>query len=116
MKLDLKAKNITLTEAISTFVDGKLASFDSKVKRYGDSVSAEMEVGMTSKHHKKGPIFRAELHIRLPGKLVYAQAEDLNLYTAIIQAKREAEAQIAAFKSVHDKKMRTAKKTKGGRA
>jgi putative sigma-54 modulation protein len=116
MKLDLKAKNITLTDAIRAFCEDKLSSFDAKVKRFGTSVSSEMEVGMTSKHHKKGPIFRAELHIRLPGKLVYAESEDLNLYTAIVNAKKEAERQLMAHKSAGDKKLRTAKKTKGGRA
>lgn len=116
MKLALKAKNITLTDAIKAFVTEKVNALDAKVKRYGDSVSAEAEVGMTSKHHKKGPIFRAELHVRLPGKLVYAESEDLNLYTAIVNAKKEAERQIAAFKSVLSNDRRTAKKTKGGRA
>ena len=116
MKLALKAKNITLTDAIKAFATEKVNALDAKVKRYGESVSAEMEVGLTTKHHKKGPIFRAELHVRLPGKLVYAECEDLNLYTAIVTAKKDAEKQIAHFKSVLANDRRTAKKTKAGRA
>jgi ribosomal subunit interface protein len=116
MKFDIKTKNITLTDSISTFVDGKLASFDAKVKRFGTGVTGEIEVGMTSKHHKKGPIFRAEIHIRLPNKLIYAQSEDLNLYTAIVSAKKEAEHQLAVYKSEKTgNNLRLARKSKGGR-
>lgn len=116
MKLDIKATHITLTDAIKAYVEQKVNGLDAKVKRFGSSVSAECEVGMTTKHHKKGPIFRAELHVRLPGKLVYAQCEDFNLYTAIGEVKRDAERQIVAYKgALTGKNLRAAKKSKGGR-
>ncbi len=116
MKLAIKATQITLTDAIRAYVEQKVASLDNKVKRFGPSVSADCEVGLTSKHHKKGPIFRAELHVRLPGMLVYAEHEDLNLYNAISETKREVERQIADYKGVLAEKLRAAKKSKGGRA
>ncbi len=116
MKLAIKATHLTLTDAIKAYVEQKVDGLDSKVKRFGPSVTAECEVGMTTKHHKKGPIFRAELHVRLPGKLVYAECEDLNLYTAIGEVKREAERQIADYKgTLTGKNLRAAKKSKGGR-
>ncbi len=104
MQLDIKAKNITLTEAIRAYVEAKVATFDAKVARFGTSVSCEVEVGMTTRHHKKGPIFRAEIHVRLPGNLVYAEAEDFNLYVALNEAKKEAERQILAYKGLRAQK------------
>lgn len=98
MQLDIKAKNLELTPAIRTYAEAKLATLDAKVKRFGTAVSAEIEVGKTSRHHKKGEVFRAEVHVRLPGKLVYAEALHSDLYTAIGNAKREAERQIMAHK------------------
>lgn len=111
MKLDIKAKNLKLTAAIRDYAEKKIATLDAKVKRFGTAVTAEIEVGMTSKHHKKGEIYRAEVHVRLPGKLVYAEALHLDLYTAIGAAKKEAERQIAAFKGA-----KIAKAKRAGRA
>lgn len=110
MNLSIKTKQITLTDPIRAYIEEKLATLDAKVARFGTSVTSEVEVGMTSKHHKKGPIFRAEIHIRLPGKLVYAEAEDLNLYMAIGEAKKEAERQVLGYKGSKDAKMK-----RGGR-
>jgi ribosomal subunit interface protein len=106
MNMDIKATHLTLTPAIRAFVEEKIGALAKKVARYGESVSAEVEVGMTTKHHKKGPIFRAEVHVRLPGKLVYSESEDLNLYTAIVAAKRDAERQIASYKGAKTKDVR----------
>lgn len=117
MQIDIKTKNITLTDPIRACVERKLAGLSAKTARFGSSVSVEVEVGMTSKHHKKGPIFRTEVRVRLPGKLVYAEAENLNLYLAIGEAKKEAERQVLAFKGGKDAKMkRGARKAKRGEA
>lgn len=115
MQLDIKGKNIELTAAIRAAVEKKLATLDKKVARFGTSVTAEVEVGKTTKHHKKGLLFRAEVHVRLPGKLVYAEALHEDLYAAVGDAKREAERQITAFKGLRSEDRRKAKKTKGGR-
>lgn len=115
MKLDLKSKNITMTDAIKTAVEKKLSTLDKKIARFGTSVSGEVEVGKTTKHRKKGELFRAEVHVRLPGKLVYAEALHEDLYAAIGTAVREAGAQIASYKGLRREDRRTAKKTKGGR-
>jgi ribosomal subunit interface protein len=106
MNLSVKAKNISLTDAIRSYVETKIGALETKVARWGESVSCEVEVGLTTKHHKKGPIFRAEVHVRLPGNLVYAEAEDLNLYVALGDAKKEAERQILAYKGSRDAKMK----------
>lgn len=115
MNLSLKTKNLTLTDAIRTAIEKKLATLDKKVAKFGTSVSGEVEVGKTTKHHKKGELFRAEVHVRLPGKLVYAEATHEDLYAAIGAAVREASAQVASYKGLRREDRRTAKKTKGGR-
>lgn len=98
MQVDIKATGIELTEAISAFVQEKMDSLDAKTARFGDVVRAEVEVGKTTHHHHKGPVFRAEVHVRLPGKVVYVESIDEDLYTAIINAKHEAERQIIDYK------------------
>jgi putative sigma-54 modulation protein len=98
MELNIKATNMELTDAIRAFVQEKMNSLDVKTSRFGDVVRGEVEVGKTTNHHQKGDIFRAEVHVRLPGKLVYAEAVHDDLYTAINDAKKEAERQIIDYK------------------
>ncbi|HTK04893.1 MAG TPA: ribosome-associated translation inhibitor RaiA [Candidatus Eisenbacteria bacterium] len=115
MNLSLKGKGLSLTEAIKAAIEQKLAVLDKKVAKFGPSVNAEVEVGRTTKHHKKGELYRAEVHVRLPGKLVYAEALNKDLYAAIGAAVREASGQVASYKGLRKEDRRTAKKTKGGR-
>ncbi len=115
MRFSIKTKGIQLTDAIRTAIEKKLASLDKKAARFGASVNGEVEVGKTTKHHKKGLCFRAEIHVRLPGKLVYAEAIHEDLYAALGDAKKEAERQVTGFKGLRGENRRTARKTKGGR-
>ena len=70
---------------------------------------------ITGESGKEGDLFRAEVHVRLPGKLVYAEAVNKDLYAAIGTAVREASGQIASYKGLRAEDRRTARKTKGGR-
>lgn len=112
MKLTIKAKGLEMTAAIKKAVEAKIVTLDAKVKRFGDSVTAEVEVGRTTKHHSKGRVFRAEIHVRLPGKLVYAACVHEDLYDAINDVKKEAERQIMTYKGAAEKKVRAARKAK----
>jgi ribosomal subunit interface protein len=98
MEFDIKTKSIDLTDAILAAVQKKMAKLGPLVERFGDSVSAEVEVGKTTGHHAKGPYFRAEVHVRLPGKLVYADAESEDLYIAVREARDKAQRQILDYK------------------
>lgn len=114
MQTDIKATNMELTDAIRAFVQEKMDSLDAKTKRFGEVVRAEVEVGMTSKHHKSGQIFRAEVHVRLPGKLVYVESTNEDLYSAIIAAKKEAERQITSYKgALADNQKKGGRKARG---
>jgi putative sigma-54 modulation protein len=111
MQTAIKATNMELTDAIRAFVEQKMNALDAKTKRFGEAVRAEVEVGMTSRHHKSGDIFRAEVQLRLPGKKIYVEATHKDLYTAINNAKREAEGQVTAYKGKKESKMKkTARK------
>ena len=58
-------------------------------------------------------MLRAEIHVRLPGKVVYAQAENYDLYIAINDAVKEARRQISTYKgSLSAKQRRGARRVK----
>jgi len=104
MKIDIKATGIELTDAIRSFIQAKMDMLDNKTARFGDVVRAEVEVGKTTAHHKKGPVYRAEVHVRLPGKVVYVTATNYDLYIAINDAKKEAEREVVEYKDTFDSK------------
>lgn len=100
MQVDIKATNIALTDAIRAAVQKHMDDMDKITARFGDVVRGEVEVGMTSRHHAKGDIFRAEVHVRLPGKIVYTEAVNEDLYVALNDAKKDAERQILDYKGI----------------
>jgi putative sigma-54 modulation protein len=79
----IKGTGIELTDAIKDAVETELALLDPMVERWGDAVSADVEVGKTTQHHHKGEIFRAEVNLQIPGKLLRAEDENEDLYVAI---------------------------------
>lgn len=79
----IKGTNMDLTDAIKDAVASELASLDARVERWGDAVMADVEVGRTTHHHHKGEVFRAEVNLTIPGKLLRAEDENEDLYVAI---------------------------------
>jgi putative sigma-54 modulation protein len=79
----IKGTGIDLTDAIKDAVESELAALDALVERWGDAASADVEVGRTTSHHQKGEIFRAEVNLQIPGKLLRAEREGEDLYVAI---------------------------------
>ena len=79
----IKGTNIDLTDAIKDAVEADLATLDPLIERWGTAASADVEVGKTTQHHHKGEIFRAEVNLQIPGKLLRAEDENEDLYVAI---------------------------------
>src|SRR4030043_959897 len=102
MKKTIKTKDLDMTQAVDLYIDKKLES----LKRFysdanPESVSAEIEVGRTTRHHQSGVIFRAEINLTIGGKLFRAESEREDLYTAIDEVRDDLEEEI---KKLHDKK------------
>lgn len=79
----IKGTNIDLTDAIKDAVVSELATLDALAERWGEAVSADVEVGKISNHHQKGDIFRAEVNLSIPDKLLRGEDENEDLYVAI---------------------------------
>ncbi len=82
MKINTKATNISLTPAISDYVEKKISLLEKFFKNPGE-VLINVEVGKTTKHHKSGNVFLAEIHIVADGEEYYATTETEDLYAAI---------------------------------
>lgn len=97
MNINLKTKGFDLTGAIEIYLREKLDSLD-KILPEDESISADVELMRTTNHHNKGNIYRAEINLAVPGRLIRAVAEEWDLRVAIDAAKDELQREIAGKK------------------
>ena len=88
MKINTKTTNIEMTRAIADYL-GKKVQMLEKFFRGGEEILVNVEVGKTTKHHKSGNVFRAEIHITSNGEEYYAASETEDLYASIDEVKDE---------------------------
>ncbi len=99
MQILIKGANFELTEGIRQHIDEKIGGLE-KFKEYINSASvARVGVGMTTRHHKSGPIYRVEVNLSVPQKyLLRAEAEAPDIYQAIDEVKFKMEKEINKYK------------------
>ncbi len=73
-------------------------------------IQAWVEVGIITKHHQSGSIYKAEVQIRLPGRGIRAEAVNEDIFLAIDEIKKELKRQIEEYKEKTE-----AKQKRGGR-
>ena len=112
MKIVIKTKNLKLSRELKDFVEEKLGSLEKFLKiiydkeKYFNSYFGKgkprlemwFEIGKESRHHKKGPVFRAEAQIRLPKKSIRTEAVSKNLRQAITEVKDELQRELKQYK------------------
>lgn len=96
MKIDIVCKNITLDAPLQVFIDKKIGGLE-KFLTDGPA-SVRVEIGKPSKHHRSGPIFHAEVNLKLGGKLLRGESDHKDLRTAIDEARDELHLQIKKLK------------------
>jgi len=96
MKISIMGTNMELTDAIKDYVNEKIGGLE---KFYDNILEARVDVGITTKHHQKGNIFRAEVNLEVPQKhILRAAAEREDLYMAINEVKNDLQRQIKKYK------------------
>ena len=99
MRVQLKASLIELTPAIEEYATKRIASLDKYFSEEDpDTVMVNIELGKTTRHHKSGEVFKAEVFLRVPGKEYYASSEQEDLYAAIDDVKDDIAREITSWK------------------
>ena len=100
MKIDIKATNLDLTPALREYIEEKIGALTKFLKRWDPEgiVEAWVEVGRTTKHHYKGNVFRAEVDLRLPGKILRAEDENFDIRVAIDRVRDKLRREIEKYK------------------
>ena len=108
MRLIISAKNIALDDALNVFIREKIGNLDKVIGN--DKSEAKVEIGKPSRHHRSGPVFYAEVNLRLGGNLLRASCSHEDLRNAIVDVKDELQAQIKKFKEKRKDSVRQPKK------
>lgn len=87
-----------LTDAIRAYVQEKMDTLAKVTQDFEPAVEMRVEVGKTSNHHAKGPYFRAEMQLSVPGEVFRATEEAEDLYAAIDKVKDQLRRQIKSYK------------------
>lgn len=96
MHITIKYTNLESTPAIDSYVRGKIGSLEKLLQKIEKKsvVEADVEIARTTRHHKKGPVFRAECNLDLLGKILRAEHSDWDARRCIDEVKKEIQAQV----------------------
>jgi ribosomal subunit interface protein len=117
MKTRIKATGIQLNDDLRKLVDLKIGGLNRFLPKNKDyEYLMEVEIGVTTKHHKKGEIFRSEAQVEMPGgKMLRGVSEKEDLKSSLTAVKEELQIQIKKYKdlgTIERKRKQRASKSK----
>lgn len=104
MRLIIKATKIDLSKEIKNFIEKQLQTLEKFAKKFlkkGETeIKCWIEIGKTTAHHQKGPIFYAESQMNLLGRCIRSEVLHENLKSAIIEMREELERELKKEKEI----------------
>ncbi len=100
MKIRIKETNIKLNTGLSSFLDKKIKALDKFLPDVPDLLF-EIELGLTTKHHQKGDIYKSEIQVQLGQKILRSVSEKDNMRRAIIESVEDLERQLRKRKDAY---------------
>ena len=94
----LKATSFLLTAGIEQAIDRIIKSLEAYVDPDDTSTLAEIEVSRTTRHHRGGEIFRAEINFHSRRGNLRVESEKEDLYVAIDDVKDEIVRELVSSK------------------
>lgn len=103
MNINIKTKDLELTDAIESYLAKKLESLGKFMKSFNqEAIIADVELGKTTRDQRTGDIFRAEINLEIGGELLRAEAETESIYASIDEVRDQIEEEIKKFKEKKD--------------
>ncbi|MEI6288034.1 MAG: ribosome-associated translation inhibitor RaiA [bacterium] len=99
MEINIKATNAKLSPEAHEVINEKIMG----LTKYCDCIiSADVEVGITTFHHQKGDIYRAEINLHVPGKILRATAETENISKSMNEVRDKLKGELIKYKEKRD--------------
>lgn len=100
MQINIKATHAELTPQIHEAIREKIVA----LKKYCDCIlEIDVEVGLTTSHHRQGNIYRAEVNLSVPKKILRAEAETDNIIKSINAVRDKLKKELVKYKALHKK-------------
>lgn len=115
MKINIKATNLDLTPAITTYIEEKINGLEKFIsgddlkawdERNQAAVEADVEIARTTDHHRQGDVYRAEVNIKVPGRVIRAEATEWDMRVAIDRVKDELQIELKKYKNKQETEYR----------
>ena len=100
MRIEINAVRLELTDILKSYVEKKIGSVSKMVKKFEaqGEIVAFVEISRTSRHHKQGEIYYAEITMKLPHKTIRIERTDEDMYGAIEELKDELKEELGSIK------------------
>lgn len=85
-----------ITDAIRAFVEEKVQVLEKMTKNW-EPAELRIEVGKTTNHHAKGPYFKAEMQLSIPGEVLRAVEEAEDLYESVDKVRDNLRRQLKEY-------------------
>lgn len=101
MRVTIRQKNLEITPALRIYIESKILK---PLKRsLGSRFESELpildlEVGRSTRHHRKGKVYRVSANLTLGKQMLRAEAEDVDIRTCCDLVEEELESEIRHFK------------------
>jgi ribosomal subunit interface protein len=94
IQAEIKTTDLELTPAIKDYVESKLLQLEKFVNSTEGGVTAQVEIGKVTEHHRSGDVFMAEINLQDYGRVFRAVVTTSDLYAALDQVKDEIVRQV----------------------
>ncbi len=98
--IQMKGTNMDLTDAIKNHIESRVDSLRKLCAEFDPADELRVEVGKSTKAHAKGPYFRAEFQLHVPGKDMRAVEEGEDLYVTIDRVRDSIKRQLTDYKNL----------------
>ncbi len=111
MKYTTKATDMALSASVEEYIAKKMAALDKVVAHFDGAVTAEVEAGRTTRHHRTGDVFRVEIMVHAKKKDLRTEATGKTVLEAMDKAQEGMRTELERFKEKSVDSVKT-----GGRA
>ena len=101
MNIIIKGTNLELHNDLKEYVNekiGGLKKFIENENMDSSSVVVRVELARTTRHHQHGDIYKAEVNLQLPKKMIRSADESDDIYKSIDKVKDELREMINSYK------------------
>ncbi len=88
-----------MSESVASFLSRRMEKMEELLGKIGGVVSGWIEIGRTTRHHKKGEVYRAEAQIKLKSQSIRAEGIANTVFGAIMQMKDRLKRELSKYKT-----------------